>query len=54
MRRLVKCVRILLLLFGWSVLTFSCILFYASCGLAWIGEGIMNMAFEIGDLISEG
>ena len=41
-----KYIRVIPLLIGWSILTCSCMLFYASCGLAWIGENIMHLAFE--------
>ena len=40
--------RVIPLLIGWIVLMLGCFVFYAACGIGWIGENIMNLAFEGG------
>ena len=43
-----KYIRIIPLLIGWGILTLGCLVFYAATGLGWLGENIMNLAFEGG------
>jgi len=42
----VKTLRLIPLVFGWFVIGISVLIFYAACGLGWLGENIMKLAFE--------